>query len=495
MLLLNLKRMSKLNKFYIILLCFAGAGCAPAPVLKDPNTSEGIKVSKAFSAPEAAWPAKDWWVKYQDPQLNDLVALALKDSPDIKIASARFAQSAAVSESIGSVLYPQLSGNANATAQEFSGNYLFPPSMTPNGWPWTGQATLNFNWEMDIWGKNRAALSSSVSAAQAALADKEQAKLLISAGVVQTYADLARAYANRDTLEKIITIRQKTVDLFSQRQLHGMETKGAVDQADAKKVLAKNDLVQTDTQIKLLKNKIAALIGKSPDFALEIKRPVIDFNYHYALPKQIDVGVLGRRPDVIAARWIVESKDATIYQRKAEFFPNVNLAAFIGFQSLGLNNLVAPESHYGSAGPAIYLPIFQGGRLRANLASAKAGYAESVANYEKVLVSALQEVADIGVNMRALDEQVSLSNEAVKKATSALMISKSRYEGGLSNYLNVLIAEDELLNMLRIQTDINARAFIYDAALNKALGGGYEYTPDITINEDKRIEEFPNDHP
>lgn len=479
------------SKILLLIGSLIGVGCAPAPILKDQNTSDGIKVTKAFLAPETAWPTKGWWAKYNDPQLNYLVDLAIKDSPDIKIAQARFAQSAAISESIGSVLYPQLSGNANATAQEFSGNYLFPPSMTPTGWPWTGQATLNFNWEIDIWGKNRAVLSAAVSSAQASLADREQAELLITAGVVQTYAELARAYATRDTLEKIIDIRQKTVDLFSQRQSHGMETKGAVDQADAKKVLAKNDLVQTDTQIQLLKNKIAALVGKGPDFALEIKRPLIDFKYHYALPKQIDVGVLGRRPDVIASRWVVESKDATIYQRKAEFFPNVNLAAFIGFQSLGLNNLIASQSQYGSAGPAMYLPIFQGGRLRANLAAAKAGYAEAVANYEKVLLAALQEVADVGVNMRALDEQVKLANQAVQKATSALSIAKSRYEGGLSNYLNVLVAEDELLSMLRIQTDINARAFIYDAALNKALGGGYEYKTTKTVQEDEKIEEFP----
>lgn len=484
--------MRKKNNHYLVLLVVLGLiGCAPAPVLKDPATSKGVAASRSFDAPETAWPEDDWWKKYNDKQLDQLVRIALSNSPDIKIAAARFKQASAFSDSIGSVLYPQLSGNANATAQEFSGNYLFPPSMTPNGWPWTGQATLNFNWEIDIWGKNRAALSAAVSSAQASLADHEQAKLLISAGVVQTYAELARAYSNKETLEKIIGIRKQTVDLFTQRQKHGMETQGAVDQAAAKMVLAKNDLVQADTQIKLLKNKIAALAGQSPDFALTIKKPEINFNYHYALPAEIDVGVLGRRPDVIAARWLVESKDATIYQRKAEFFPNVNLAAFIGFQSLGLNNLIAPESHYGSAGPAIYLPIFQGGRLRANLNASKAGYDEAVANYEKVLLGALQEVADVGVNMKALDEQVALSNDAVKKSTSALSIAKARYEGGLSNYLNVLVAEDELLTMLRVQTDINARAFIYDASLNKALGGGYKYDSKTTVKEDKEIERFP----
>lgn len=467
-------------------------GCAPMPKLEDRSDLAKIEVNSSFRAPETVWPDSDWWIKYNDPQLNNLIAIGLEGSPDIKIAESRFKQSSAFSESVESILYPNVNANGQINSQSFSDNYLFPAQMLPGGWLSSGQATINLNWEIDFWGKNRAAVASAVSKAQASKAEKEQAKLMISSLIAQNYADLSRAYLEQDTIIKSLNIREKTLNLFNQRQLHGMETKGAVDQVYAKMVLAKNDLVQNKTQIKLIKNKIATLVGKGPDFSESIKRPAVKFDYHYALPKEIDSLLLSRRPDIIAARWEVESKDSLIYQRKAEFFPNVNLAGLIGYQSIGLNNLIMPTSTFGNYGPTLYLPIFEGGKLRANLRQANASYEESVANYEKTLLNALQEVSDIAHNMSSLDEQINLSEISVKKATSSLSISKQRYEAGLTNYLEVLVAEDELLNMLRIQTGINARSFIYDVALNKSLGGGYSFSELKEIKEDKKIEEFPS---
>lgn len=467
-------------------------GCAPLPKVDKTEGIPVVSVKNALKSPETIWPSNDWWKKYNDKQLDYLIDLGIKDSPDMKIAISRFKQSSAFSESVESILYPNLSANGQINSQSFSDNYLFPAQMLPPGWLSSGQATLNFNWEIDFWGKNRAQVASAVSKAQASLAESEQAKLIISTSIAQNYAELSRAYYQQDTIKKSLEIREKTVDLFTQRQLHGMETKGAVDQAYAKMVLAKNDLVQNNTQIKLLKNKLSTLVGKSPDFAESIKRPSVNFKYHYALPKDVDVLLISRRPDIIASRWEIEAKDNTIYQRKTEFLPSVNLAGLIGYQSIGLANLFMPTSTYGNYGPAIYIPIFEGGRLRANLRQANESYNESIANYEKTLLNALQEVADTSTNMSALDEQIKLSNISVDKATSALLISKQRYEAGLTNYLEVLVAEDELLNMLRIQTDINARSFIYDVALNKALGGGYSFQKSQEVSVEKKIEEFPS---
>lgn len=484
-----------MKKYYFIFSVFIiGLGlsaCAPLPKIENKDDIPTIK-AKSLVAPETIWPNKDWWVKYGDKQLDNLINLGIKDSPDVKIAQYRFKQSSAFSESVESILYPNLSANGQINSQSFSDNYLFPAQMLPPGWLSSGQATLNFNWEIDFWGKNRAEVASAVSKAQASLAESEQAKLMISTSIAHTYAELSRAYLQQDTIKKSLEIRVKTVELFNQRQKHGMETKGAVDQTYAKMILSKNDLIQNETQIKILKNKISVLVGKSPDFSESIKRPSVDFKYYYGLPKDVDVLLVSRRPDVIASRWEVEARDNTIYKRKTEFLPSVSLAGLIGYQSIGLSNLFMPTSSFGNYGPTIYIPIFEGGRLRANLRQANESYNESIANYEKTLLNALQEVADTATNMSSLDEQIKLSDISVSKALSALSISKQRYEAGLTNYLEVLVAEDELINMLKIQTDIKARSFIYDVALNKALGGGYSFSKSQEISVEKKIEEFPS---
>jgi outer membrane protein TolC len=144
-----------------------------------------------------------------------------------------------------------------------------------------------------------------------------------------------------------------------------------------------------------------------------------------------------------------------------------------------------------NAGPAIYLPLFLGGKLRADLKAARADYDESVANYEKTLIQALNEVADVAAGLKQLQKQVRLADQSVAAQTQGLTVAANRYKGGLANYLDVLVAEDELLTSWRVQTDVRTRAFILDVALTKALGGGYQVDPAAVRQQDKTSEEFP----
>jgi NodT family efflux transporter outer membrane factor (OMF) lipoprotein len=205
-----------------------------------------------------------------------------------------------------------------------------------------------------------------------------------------------------------------------------------------------------------------------------ITSPTLKLDQSFGLPPELAVNLLGRRPDVVAARLQAQAQASRINQKKSEFYPNVNLSAFVGVQSLGLDNLGNSGSSIGSIGPAISLPLFTAGRLQGELRGTQARYAETVANYNATVTRALQEVANNAVSQKALGQRLQKAQEAVDAATESHHVASNRYEGGLANYLEVLTAEDGLLNSLSAQTNLRSQSFTLDIDLQRALGGGYQ---------------------
>jgi NodT family efflux transporter outer membrane factor (OMF) lipoprotein len=452
------------------------AGCAGEPSRDARSTVKPIgqyAAGRSFAAPAASWPADDWWRAYGDPQLDALIDESLAGSPTLAVAQARLHRAQAAARAAGSALYPQLSANTSANEQKQSYNYITPRAATPQGWNEYGRATLDFSWELDFWGKNRAALAAATSEAEAARADAAQARLALAAAVASAYAELARLYAAHDTTHSALEIRSKTAELFRRRRDNGLETLGSVRQVESRAAAAEADVLSLEEQIELQRNRIAALLGAGPDRGLSIARPAVDLERPFGLPGRLPADLLGRRPDVAAARMRAEAAANRIDQARAAFYPNVNLLAFTGVQSLGLDQLAKGGSSIGSVGPAVSLPMFDGGRLRGQLRGAEADYAEAVANYDRAVVQALQDVADAAASRRALDGQLARTGEAVDAAREAWRIQNNRYQGGLSTYLDVLSAEDGLLSNLRAQSDLRSRSFALDVALVRALGGGY----------------------
>jgi NodT family efflux transporter outer membrane factor (OMF) lipoprotein len=353
---------------------------------------------------------------------------------------------------------------------------LTPRGATPEGWRDYGRATLDFSWEIDFWGKNRAALAAATSEANAALADAAQARITLATSIASSYAELARLHAALDTANAALEVRTKTAELFRQRYQNGLETLGSVRQVESRRASAAADVLALEEQLGLQRNRIAALMGAGPDRGLAIARPTVALAQPFGLPAKLPAELLGRRPDIAAARMRAEAADKRIDQARASFYPNVNLAAFIGVQSLGLGALTKAGSSIGSIGPAISLPIFDGGRLRGNLRVSEAEYAEAVANYDAAVVRALQDVADAVASQKWLGGQLDRTNESVDAARESWRIQNNRYAGGLATYLDVLSAEDSLLSNLRVQSDLQSRAFTLDVALVRALGGGYTTT-------------------
>jgi len=458
-----------------LLASVATAGCvAPSrDAQMQPKTASSYAAASLATPVPGSWPAGEWWHAYRDPQLDTLIAAAIKDSPDVAAANARLHRAQALTQQSRAALVPSVTANASGGLTKQSYNNGFPAQFVPHGYQEFGRGTLDFSYEVDFWGKNRAGVRAATSDAQAVAADRAAAVLMLSTSVASTYATLAQLYAERDVAVASVQLRQTTLTLVNQRVAGGLDTRAESQAAEANVPTARGDVAAIDEQIALTRDALAALTGAGPDYGLTITPPAAGPLPAFGLPPSLAAELIGRKPEVVAARWRADAAGQRIHVARAQFYPNVNLVAFIGLQSLGLGNLVKAGSDIGQVGPAFSLPIFDGGRLKANLRGAEADYALAVAQYDGSVVRALQDVADAAASARALTTRLAEARAALAFEEEAYRVARLRYTGGLATYQSVLIVEDTVLQRRRALADLQARAFALDVALVKALGGGF----------------------
>ncbi|RNE68586.1 multidrug efflux MFS transporter outer membrane subunit VceC [Vibrio cholerae] len=461
-----------------LLSAFVLTGCSVPDHYPDLATmweANELSSTNTFShQAEMDWPSANWWQRYQDAQLNHLIEEALQHSPSLEMAMARLKGAQGFARQAGAIRSFDLGLAASATESKVSERYQ--SATPPDGWNDYGTLTLNFQYDFDFWGKNRAAVVAATSELAAAEAESMAARLMISTSIANAYAELARLYANQETVHAALQVRNKTVELLEKRYANGLETLGSVSQAKAVAASVEAELLGIQESIQLQKNALAALVGQGPDRAASIEEPHITLTSRYGLPSEAGVGLLGHRADITAARWRAEAAVQQVGIAQAQFYPDVTLSAFIGYQAFGLDHLFDSGNDAGAIGPAIYLPLFTGGRLEGQLTSAEARYQEAVAQYNGTLVQALHEVADVVTSSQALQARINKTEQAVQQAEQALHIATNRYQGGLATYLDVLVAEESLLNNQRALVNLQSRAFSLDLALIHALGGGFETT-------------------
>ncbi len=426
----------------------------------------------------AAWPADPWWQRYGDDQLNALMDEALRGAPSLKVAQARLRQAAALVEEQGASLRPSTTVSASANRERQSYNNGIPAAFVPQGWNNYGQAAVQLSYEVDLWGRQHDALAAATSSWMASQADAAQSRLSLSAQLATAYADFARLFALQDTALAAVETRQQSSQLTRQRERNGLENRAAVRQAEGRLAQAQGDLLSIQESLALQRHLIAALLGAGPERGARLTRPVLDLAQVQGLPGDVALNLLGRRPDIVAARLRAESAGRKIDAARRAFYPNINLSASFGTQSLGLDLLTKSSSQMGSFGPAISLPIFDQGRLSGQYKQAYGVYDEAVAQYRQTLAQALQDVADVAASERALDGRLMQAQDAADAARDAWLLTRRRYEGGLSTYLEVLSAEDSYVAQARALTEMQARLMTLDVALIKALGGGYQGVSD-----------------
>lgn len=457
-------------------LAAALAACATLPPATEsavPLRVDALSTEQTLAAQDAAWPVAGWWRAYGDHQLDGLIDEALAKSPDIAAARARLAKAEALAGQSRAALVPRLDASGQVQSAKQSYNNGFPAAFVPQDYNSSARASLDLTYDLDLWGGKRAALAAAVGEAKAAEIDGQAARLALSAAVAEAYGDLAQAHADLDASREALRIRQETATLIEDRLASGLEDRGALLRARSGVAAAKAEAAAVEESVALTRNRIAALLGAGPDRGLAITRPEAADLRAFGLPADVRVALVGRRPDLASARLRAEAAGKRIKAARADFYPNIQLSAYLGRQSLGLDAFSATGSDIGGIGPAVTLPIFRGGALRAAYGAAGADYDAAVADYDATLVRALREVADAAASSRALTERLGQTQQALEASRQAHDIAVARYRGGLSTYLDVLTAQDALITNQRAVADLQTRAFLLDVALTRALGGGF----------------------
>lgn len=462
-------------------LLLAGSALLPAcaqlpelgqkPVVKQPAA---YAAARSLAPADAAWPGSTWWSDYRDPQLDALMTDALAGSPDLAMAQARVRKAEGYAQQAGAALYPSIDATGSTGFSQQSENNGVPSAFVPDGWKATGKLSLGLSFDLDLWGKNRAALAAATSDLEAAKYEYAEARLMLTTNIAATYAELARLHAERDTAIATLSIRTDSAKLVSNRVANGLDTRAELKQAESRVPAARAELGAIDEAIALTCNALAALVGAGPDRALSIGRPAVTQLHAKGVPAGATIDLIGRRPDIAAARATVEASASRIKVARAAFYPNISLGAIVGLQSLGLGNLFESGSTYGNAGPAISLPIFHGGAISGQYRGARGTYDEAVARYDASVVQALRQVADAMTSQRALASQLGDARQGLADAEEANALARKRYQGGLSTYLDVLSAEERVVEARRSVAQLEARNFTLDVSMVRALGGGFQ---------------------
>lgn len=454
------------------------SGCASPGDLQPtatPHDPAGYALTRSLAgAPlsDAAFPHRDWWRALGDPQLDALIDEALRGTPSLAAADARVRKAQAQAGLADAARKPTLGGSAQyAVAQ-------LPEGLAGDeiGGQLMHNAVLmvNFAWPLDVWGGKRAEYEAALDQAHARQVEAQAARLALAANVARGYVALAQAFDALDIASREQARSEHLLQLAKQRVDAGLDNRIALRNTETLIATAKAQAGAAQQQIDALRNTLAALLGQGPDRGLAIARPQLLKAPAPVLPSALPGELLGHRPDVVAARWRVEAAAQDIKSAKAGFKPAIDLSGLVGLASAGFSDLFRSDALLGFGGPAISLPIFDGGRLRNTLAARDADYDLAVADYDATAVQALHEVVDALQAIRALDEQSASLQQAQAAASAALELARARYKAGLGTQLDVLAAQKPLLQLEQQATGLRAQRYAAGIDLNRALGGGLE---------------------
>lgn len=415
-----------------------------------------------------------WWLAYHDTQLDQLIEQAMSGAPDMKRAQARLKQAEAIRGVADSAELPQAKVDINLTKQQQSNNYLFPKAMIPQGWNGYGNASVQFGWEFDFWGKHKAAIAAATNDVLASQAERSHAQLTLAASVAQQYVELTRLYAAYENAQKRMTDQTHLNNLLLARVKQGIDLQTVVNDAQSQALQQRLEIQSLEAQIETVKVKLMTLSGRLPEDASSLHPPTLSLDTLRPTPHKVSLNTLGKRPDLVAAKMQVEAQLRRIDQKKAEFYPDINLSGFVGFQSFGTGRLFENDSRVGGFGPALSVPLFTAGRLKNELRYTEAKYDEAVALYNKVLLQALEEVSITDLNARSVQKQQELLEALVTERQKAWQITTKRNQAGMANEIEVVQSHEVLLNAQKQLSDMQSRAISLDIQLQQALGGGYE---------------------
>jgi multidrug efflux system outer membrane protein len=432
-------------------------------------TTNGVASQWKAAEPAAHLLPGEWWRIFNDEELNQIEKSA--NNQQIVAAAARFHQARALVNVARADIYPHFTAGPSYERERTSANQFD-----------TGQAAhthstftipLDASWELDLWGRVRREVEAARARLSANAADLQAVNLSIQAEIAIDYFTYRLYEAQQAIVLQNIEAFRRSLELTRKRRAGGIASDLDVSQAETQLRSAEAQLPALELQRSKLHHALAALCGKPPG-TFNLTRTNANLENIPAVPLSLPSELLERRPDISAAEQRMIAANAEIGVAETAFYPRLTFQGTAGLESIKASSLFDWPSRFWAIGPTLELPLFTGGRNRANLQAARAGYDETVANYRQTVVTAFQEVEDQLAAQRLLSAQIESQAAALVSARRTLEIANNRYKAGLVTYLEVAIAQtaalERELNLGRLQAERLAAS----ASLAKALGGGWK---------------------
>ncbi|MFK8256675.1 efflux transporter outer membrane subunit [Erwinia sp. AnSW2-5] len=483
------------------------SGCAVGPDYQAPKPATPERFNSmqpdGGSAPLAAATNPNWWKSFNDPQLDSLIARAIKGNLSLQQAVLRIAGARQQLNQSRGAWAPSVSGNARFTRQqlgikgelESEGVYdqldqansetdLRPALDSLSKPVGLYQGSFDASWELDLWGKVRREVEMAGARQQQSIESRNDALVSLEAEVARAYLQLRGAQAITRTLQTQIDVAQQTLELTQSQQRNGLAPQTNVENARAQVNSLRAQLPQYQAQIHQAMNGLAVLTGRVPgalDAELMTAKPLP------ALPKAVPVGVPSelarRRPDVREAEASLHAATANIGVSVAQLFPSLSLTGQFGMRNSDASYLDNWSSHFYSYGPSVTIPIFQGGRLVSSVKLARAQQASAALGYRQTVLTALQDVENALVSYRSDQQQVEGLDETVAALQSAFTLASDSYRQGLSSFIEALDAQRQLAQAQQQAEQARVQSTLDLVALYKALGGGWEGWQNVQMPE------------
>jgi multidrug efflux system outer membrane protein len=416
-----------------------------------------------------------WWQVYQDPVLQGLIREGIASNLDLRSASARVMESRALAGIAKSYLYPDI-GVGFGTAQEQVSRVGDPkaskenvPDRTYSNWALTG----SLSWEIDLFGKLRRGKEAAFAQYLASEEGRRAVLITLVGDIASTYFYLRELDLQLEIARRTVKLNDETVVYYTRRLQGGVSNRLEVDQAKANRAVTAAAIPDIERQIAIAENALSVLLGRPP-VAIARGSALSDKDVPPAIPAGLPAQLLERRPDVVQAEQLLVAANANVGVAKALFYPTISLTGSLGAVSSSLSDFLTGDSIVWSFGAGLFQPIFNGGRIRQNYDAAVARYNFALAQYQKAALNGYREVADSLVTIQKLAERRAEIETGVEALRDAVQLSRARYDTGLSSYLEVLIADQQLFSQEIQLAQVRGSQLRAVAQLYRALGGGWQ---------------------
>jgi outer membrane protein, multidrug efflux system len=454
----------------LAVLGFVLAGCTLGPDYRRPPVPTPAAWRDGVPTPDSASLADlSWWQLFQDPDLRELVRVALEENKDLRIAVTRVDQARALLGVTRAAQFPQIDASASATTNRTSQNVPPRGQGVETGLLAT---TLDLSFEIDLWGRLRRA----TEAARAELLASEEARhavvMTLVSDVATTYLQLRELDLELEITRRNVASRRQSLQIVRDRFEGGLSSALDLRQAESELASTAAQIPDLERQITQTENQLSILLGRNPG-AVTRGLPLTGQTFPPAVPAGLPSALLERRPDIRQAESTLVAANARIGVAKAAFFPQISLTGFFGVESASLSDLFTGPSRIWQFGPTVTLPIFNAGRNRANLQLTEAQQREALLRYEQAIQQSFREVEDALVAHRKAREELAEQDAAIRASREALAIAELRYTSGLTSYLNVLDAQRTLLTAEVAQSRTLGAQLVAVIQIYRALGGGW----------------------